>query len=368
MKLLKNIPKRWLIIIGLATLNLLILGAVFQLHVSSKGQLALFSYSSENQADLMKKINEECQTQIKEVIDGVRRSFICSVTLKQKHKGVSFGFKSQFKIVKAGDSIKITQISGDFRNEREHITEANFCNNCFEDRSFSDSAVTDIGELMKEVEKVAEAVYEKAQDSVERAYEEQTERTAEIREGKNRARNCEGTWNTKREIFEEFEEASERLECRLGQMHRLDNPWDVERFYHTKFKKEMWRLGLSGDYEDVLDDEFFQTFRNPARYALSVQSSTGLLQNYLRWKEDFDLADSLDEQEKFLRNLTSDITFKASLMTKDQARQDLYYLNKGFDGMLSRIDNSFLQQNLQRPRISNINTPINFDQLDHYYH
>ena len=324
-----------ILIMFLGFSNLAVLGVVFHSYFNNHQSLKLFSFS-EDRNDLKEKIHKECKKELKELLQNKRISFICSVTLNQRHKGASYTLATKFKIKKTEEGkIQITEKKGAIRNSTQHATEADFCNDCLpEDKELTDSATTDITELIKEVTEVAEEMLDTAQESVQNAYKKHNEKDKAKRIARIKERDCKGSWNSETESFEEFD-VEEKLNCRMRQISRLKTV-DVENFYHDKLKKELWLTALSDD--DYVLDGLLDKFKDPYRYSLSVRSSTGLLKNYLDWKDDFEVLDSLEEQRVFLNHIKGDIYSMANFMKKERAQQDLYYLNKGFDGVLARLN------------------------------
>ena len=322
-----------ILIISLGFSNLAVLGMVFHSYFNNHQSLKLFSVA-ENRSDLKEKIHKECKKELAELLNGKRVSFICSVNLDQKHRGASYTLSTKFKVKKEGNKIKIIEKKGAIRDSTQHATEADFCNECLEDRELEDSATKDITELMKEVIEVADEMFDKAQESVENAYEKYNEKDREKRIARIKERDCKGSWNDGTEKFEEFN-VEEKLDCRMKQVSRL-SPLDVEKFYHNKLKKELWLAALSDD--DYALDGLMDEFNDPYRYALSVRSSTGLLKNYLNWKNDFEVLESVEDQIAFVNQIKGHINHTADFMGKERSQQDLYYLNKGFDGVLARLN------------------------------
>ena len=346
--------KKIIIIALLSFSNLAVLGLALNSYFSNQEPLKLFSVS-ESREDLKGKIQKECQKELKAILDGERISFICSVSLQQKHKGVSYSLKTRFKVSKEGDKIKIKEISGALRDKKEHVTEARLCGDCISDKELKDSAAQDITELMKEVLAIAEDIYDEAQDSVENAYKEYNQKDKEKRLAEIKERRCEGAWNKETESFELFSSTEDKLHCRLNQLANLNNPLETESFYHNKLKKELWKLALSEEDQYLLEDDLLDQFTDPYRYSLSVRSSTGLLKNYLRWKEDFDILESVSEKQNFLRRISQEVSSIKGFMTKRQAQQDLYYLNKGFDGLLTQLNQN------QIPVPATSASPVNYE-------
>ena len=348
--------KKTILIALLSFSNLAVLGLVFNSYFSNQEQIKLFSVS-ESREDLKEKIKRECEKELKAILSGERKSFICSVSLQKKHKGVSYSLKTKFKVSKAENKIKIKEISGKLRDKKQHITTARFCGDCIDDKELEDSATQDITELMKEVLAVAENIYDTAQDSVEKAYKEHNQKDKEKRLAQIKESRCEGVWNATTESFEEFTEIENKLNCRLNQISDL-SPLEAESFYHSKLKKALWQTALSED-KYLLEDGLLDQFKDPYRNSLSVRSSAGLLENYLRWKEDFDILESLNEKQQFLRTISHDVNSMKGFMTKKQARQDLYYINKGFDGLFAQLNQTNLPQT--PTQIPAPTSPINYE-------
>ena len=313
----------------------MVLGLVFNAYFGNSQKLYLFSLG-ENLSDLKQKIQEDCSEDFSRVLNDLEESFICQVELDQSHKGSSYKLKAEFKISKKEGRIHITEIVGRLRDKKAHVTEADFCNDCFNERSLDSSS--DMEDLMSEVSDVAEDMYDSAQKSVQEAYEAEQNSDSKRRLAKIRERECEGFWNEKSQTFEEFTQAGDRLHCRLNQIQEMESLIEIEQFYHERVKKQLWNVALSEEERASLDSEIFDSFHSPYRYALSVRSSMALLENYTRWKEDFDILESLRDKQLFLKEITKDVRPLLSFMTLDQFEQDLYYLNQGFDGLYRKVN------------------------------
>ena len=350
--------KNTLIILALSLSNLFVLTILFT-YSSGTTNYKIFSRSLDNQS-LKKKIHNQCGTGLKEVIKGKKKSFICTIKTKQKHKGADYEFRTRFKVVKTEDKIKIIDISGRLANGEKHLTEAKFCSNCFEDREFEDSSASDFTEFMKEVSSLAEDISLEAEQSSKEAFEDYNEKDRARAAARLKEKNCEGVWDKETESFQEFEDSEDKLQCRLSQMDRQGNLKQVEDFYHKLLKKELWNL--HGEGEDALLEETIQSFNDPYRYSLSVRASTALLKNYTRWKEGFDNLESLRDKERFLLGISKDVKYFTGLMTKDQSQQDLYYLNKGFEGLYKVVNDSSLQIEKAKDEMP-ISNPIDYDDV-----
>ena len=345
---MKHLKKNFIALLSLS--NVLVLGLVFNVYFGNSQKIYLFSLA-ENLEDLKQKIQQDCAEDFSKILNGLEKHFICQVDLDQSHKGVSYKFKAEFKVSQQGDSIRITEIVGKLRDKKDHITEAHFCNDCFNERSLDSSS--NMEELMTEVSDLVEDMYNSAQDSVEEAYNEEKQSDSKRRLAKIRERECEGFWNEESQIFEEFTQAGDRLHCRLNQIHEMDSLLEIEQFYHEKLKKQLWNVALSEEEKASLTNEFFDSFHSPYRYSLSVRSSMALLENYTRWKEDFDILESLRDKQLFLKEITQDVRSLMSFMSSDQFEQDLYYLNQGFDGLYKKLEPADInsQKSIPSPNI-----------------
>jgi len=310
--------------------------------------------------NLKEQIQNQCGSDFKKVIDGEKTSFICLIKTKQSHRGADYEFRTRFKVIKTEDTLKITNITGRLANGEKHLSEASFCNDCFQDREFQDSSATDFMEFMKEVSNLAEDISIETEQEIEEAFENYNKKDRERTIAKLKEKNCEGFWNTETNDFQDFEETTEIIECRLSQMNREGNLKEVEEFYHSKLKKELWRLYEEGE-EDLLE-ETLKDFNNPYRYSLSVRASVALLDNYTRWKEGFDVLESLRDKEEYLLNLSRNVEYFTNLMTEEQSEQDLYYINRGFDGLYKTVNDTDLQIEKARSTAP-LNPGIDYDAI-----
>ena len=348
--------KKIFIILALSLSNLFVLTLLFTYFFGATNY-KMFSRSLDSQS-LKEKIQNQCGADFEKVIKGERKSFICLIKTKQKHKGADYEFRARFKVVKNKDKLRITNISGQLANGDKHLTEAKFCSGCFEDREFEDFSAGDFTEFMKEVSILAEDISLEAEQSSKDAFEDYNKKDRARAAARLKEKNCEGVWDKETESFQEFEESEDRLQCRLSQMDRQGNLKQVEDFYHKLLKKELWNL--YGEGEEALLEETIPSFNDPYRYSLSVRASTALLENYTRWKEGFDNLESLRDKERFLLGISKDVNYFTGLMTKDQSQQDLYYLNEGFDGLYKVVNDSSLQIEKAKNEIP-ISTPIDYD-------
>ena len=350
--------KKSLVILFLSLSNLLVLTVVLS---HSFGTRSYNLFSLDNEESLKQKIQEECGSELQKVVNGERKSFICLIKMNQKHEGADYELRTRFKVLKKGEKLKIIDISGRLANGEKHLTEAEFCNDCFEDREFQDSSASNFTEFMKELSILAEEMSLSAEQSSESAFEDYHEKDRERALARLKETNCEGAWNKQSQSFQEFEDLEEKLECRLSQMDRQGSLIQAEEFYHKLLKKELWNLYNEG--EEELLEETLQSFNDPYRYSLSVRASTALLENYTRWKEGFDTLESLKDKEAFLQGISKDVKYFTGLMTKEQSEQDLYYINEGFDGLYKAVDNISLQidSKLKAPLNPNRNASPNSD-------
>ena len=335
--------KKILILLTLSLSNLLVLTLVFSHSFGTTSGIRsyqLFSLASDSES-LKSEIQEQCATDFQKVLNGERQSFICLVRTKQSHEGADYELRTRFKVSKAGEKLKITNISGRLANGEKHLTEAKFCKDCFKDREVQDSSATDFNEFMKEVSVLADEMFIEAEQSSEEAFEDYHESDRARALARLQEKNCEGVWNKESQSYEEFESVEEKLVCRLNQMNRQGSLLEAEDFYHKFLKKELWKLYR--EEEEELLDKTLESFNDPYRYSLSVRSSTALLENYTRWKEDFDVLESLRDKELFLLGISKDVEYLTNFMTTKQSEQDLYYLNEGFDGLYKSVNDISLQ-------------------------
>ena len=349
--------KASLFILVLSVSNILVLSLVFS-NYSGTGRYKFFS-KSEDIEDLKSKISQNCKSEFQEILEGKRRSFICSVKLDQRHKAVNYELKTRFKVVKEGENLKIIDISGDLINGSQHITEADFCNDCFEDKTLTDDSGVLITEFMKEISILAEQIYEEAEKSSQTAYDNFDKKDKKRLLARIKERNCKGVWIAEDESFEEFDDAKDVLSCRLKQIHKLGDSLQVEDYYHRHLKKELWRVYREEGNEDFLEDVLNSFREDPYRYSLSVNASASLLKNYTRWKENFDVLDSLREKKAFVHSISGKIQRITNLMTQEQSEQDIYYLNEGFERLYSSIGDISLKIDKAVEKITPSSPPSN---------
>ena len=328
---MKTLQKK-IVILLLSFSNLAVLGLIFHSYFDSHPRLLLFSTSEDN-TDLKEKIKKECQKSLQELVEGKRSSFICNVKVKQKQKEASYSLRTRVKITKNDKGFAI-EGQGRISNPTQHATEAQFCGDCTRSDTVTENKLEDI---MNQVLDIAETVYFEAQDSVRKARSEYNKKDRDKRMATLKERRCEGRWNEDEEQFEEFD-TEERLKCKMERISKLDLPLEIEKFYHKNLKNELWNTALSED--DYLLDDVLNQFNNPYRNSFSVRSSAGLLKNYLTWKDDFEILDSMEQKNNFVRMIKGDVDQMTRFMTKEQSQKDLYFLNQGFEGLLSKLNHA----------------------------
>lgn len=354
---MKAIQKKTLILL-LSFSNLAVLSAVFYTYFDSSHSLLLFS-SSGNSQKLRRKIKEECRQSLDELMKGERSTFICRVSIQQRHKGASYVLRTRVEVRKDGDNF-VFSAKGAMRDKTQHATEADFCNDCDEQEETVEAK--NLQDVMNQVTDMAESYYYKAKDSVQEAQEKYNKKDREKRIARVKERDCKGRWDEESEEFEEFD-VEGRLQCRMKQISNLNLPVEVENFYHGKLKKELWQTALS-DEAYILDDVLGQFGENPYRYPLSVRSSANLLQSYLGWKEQFGILDGSEQKTVFVNSLRKEINQMLGLMKDDQAQREIYYLNQGFEGILAKLNQVTNSLDSRRTTPALIQTPtINYDDV-----
>ena len=327
---MKKLKKKSLILL-LSFSNLAVLSAVFYTYFNNQQNILLFSVS-ESQSSLKKKVETECKKYVQELVAGKRSSFICNIKLARKQKGASYHLRTRVEVRKKEDGGFAIVGKGRISNPTKHATTADFCGNCERTDEVQENKFEDI---MKQVLVVAETVYSEAKDSVQEARIEYNKRSRDKRMAELKEKHCHGRWDSDSESFEEFD-LEGRLECKMGRLSQFDLPLDIENYYHGALKNDLWKAALSED-NYVLEDILPQ-FNDPYKYTFSVRASAGLLTNYLKWKPEFDILDSTLDKERFVRSIRQEVNQTTQYMTKDQAQKDFYYLNKGLDGALARLN------------------------------
>ena len=311
---------------------------------------------SEDQAALKEKIKTECKNYLKELVNGKRTSFICNVTVSQKHKGASYSLRTRVKVqknVSGGFDIKA---QGQIREPTKHATEAEFCNDC---TKTDEVTKNDFEETMGQIVDMAETIYSEAQTSVQKAHDEHNKKDRAKRMAAIKARKCKGAWNEEEEKYEDFD-LEEKLNCKMNKISSLGLPLDVEKYYHQEFKNELWNIALSED--DYILTDVLDKFNDPLRYSFSVRASTGLIDSYLGWKDDYEILDAQD-RINFLNSIKREVNQTVQVMTQEQSQKDLYYLNQGFDGLLLKLDQATSSvPHLTKPTTSP-SAPVNYEDV-----
>ena len=346
--------KKLILILALSLSNLFILTVVFSHSFSGDRNYQMFSKSDQS---LMSQIKKQCETSFQKVIKGEQTSFICNARIKQKHKGADYELKTRFKVIKEGEKLKIINISEGVINGEKHLTEAKFCDNCIKEREFTDSSASNLTEFMKEISILAEDISLKAEESSKEAFEDYNDKNQAKALARQKEKNCEGVWDKETKSFQEFEDSEEVLKCRLTQMNGQGDLISTEKFYHDTLKKELWTLYEEG--EEELLQETLTYLDDPYRHSLSMRSSVALLRNYTRWKENFDVLDSLKSKRHFIEGISKDVKYLTNFMTTEQSQQDIFYLDEGFDGLYRSINDTTI--NIEKARSNMIQPSINYD-------
>lgn len=357
-KSMKNLWKKFLMAL-LGFSNLAVLATVFHIYFDSHQSVFLFSVS-EDEADLREKVKTECKDYLQELVDGDRTSFSCFIKLSQKHRGASYYLRTRVEVTKNDSGGFEIKGKGQIRDPTRHATEADFCNDCSKTEQVAES---DFEEAMKQIVDMAETIYSEAQTSVQKAHEEYTKKDRERRMAALKERHCKGSWNEEDEEYKEFD-LEEKLNCKMNKISSLGLPLEVEEYYHKELKNELWKIALSED-DYILADNVLDKFNDPLRYSFSVRASTGLIDRYLGWKDDYEVLNA-QERTHFLRNVGREVNQTIQVMTQEQSQKDLYYLNQGFDGLLLRLDQatSGSAPRLTKPPAAGTSptiTPVNYE-------
>lgn len=331
------------LILIFAVSNLLVLTLIFKIFFETNiHQYKLLSLLEDSSESLKLEIQEKCQNFFEKILEGTQESFNCAVKSEQKN----YQLRISFMVAKKDNQIEIKDISGNLVNTFEQVTEVDFCDECFEDRVIEMASLT-IEPFMKEIFDLAESMYQEAKEANQEAHEEFKNMDSKKLATQMKVRNCEGTWNQKTESFVRFENTLEELNCLLERMDKKGDSLSVEFFFHKKVKKELWRLYADSKNieEALLKDEWqrslekiLESFDDPYRYSLSIRSSVSLLQNFMIWKEDFDVLESNREKETFVLSISEDIKNIANIL--QNAEQDMHYINEGFEGIYKSLNQS----------------------------
>ena len=337
---MKNLKKKiFVTLLGLS--NLAVLGSVFHTYFTNNQTSYLFSTSIEDEKSLKEKIKKECKKSLQELIEGKRLSFICNAKVYQRYKGASYFLKVQFRVQKNTDGSITIKEQGQIKNPTQHATEADFCNDCSKTNELLEGSFPN---LMNQVLAMAEDVYFEAQGSVRKAQEEYNKKDSDNRMASLKEKNCDGSWNEDREKFEEFD-TEERFQCKMekiSQMKKIISQMkshlDTENYYHNELKNELWETALLSEDEYILDG-MLDKFSGLYRSSWSAQSSLGLIKSYLSWKDDFEVLDSLEQKNRFLKGIKTDVDQMIKHIGAENSSQtDLKHLNEGFDELFVRLN------------------------------
>ena len=359
---MKKIYKK-MILAFLSVSNLAVLGLVFQAYLGNQQKLYLFS-RSESVRDLRKKVEKECQKALQELVEGQRSSFICNVKVQQRQRGASHSLRTKVTVSREADGSFSIEGQGAMREKKGHATEADFCNDC----STTKNTVAnegDLTEIMKQVLDTAEKFYDEAHESVQEARKASKQKSQSKNKAEAREQKCEGHWDSANQTFEEFDR-EERLKCKMNRISELSTMMDIDRFYHGRkhnFQKELWNIAISDEDYLLEDTDVLERLAsNPYRHSLTVRNSAILLRHYLKWKDHFEVLDSVEDKNRFLRGIKDSVDQKAVFMnanTRNLYQRDMYYLNKGFDGLLVDLN----QVSPRIPSSPGTAPPINYEEV-----
>ena len=324
------------------------LTVIFYTYFDNHQTVKLFS-KSENDNDLKEKIEKHCKNSLQNLMSGKQKSFICNITVEQKYKEASYDLRVRLAVTKTTNGIHIKR-QGQIRNPTQHATEADFCNDCEKTTKLDKKA--SFQELMSFVNDEAQSVYTDAQTSVNEARKKYNKKDREKRMASLKEKLCEGSWNKSSKEFEEFD-IEQRLECKINKISKKNLPVEIEKLYHQDLKKDLWKTAISPD--DYILNDLLDNFNDPYKYSFSVRASTSLISNYLDWKNQFEVLDSLEEKQNFVQSIQSNVEQITNFMTKNQSQLDLYFLNQGFDNLFVNSKNQVPSK--QTPSLHTIKQP-----------
>ncbi len=339
-----------------------VLGMVFYAYFESQQGMLFLASSSESSEDLQEKIQKNCQNGLDQILKKERTSFICNVKVKQrKAGGASYTLRTQVTVTRNQSGVLQIEGKGAMRERKRHATEADFCNDCSSESS-EVSAEGGLEEVMSQVLDIAHKIYDMAEVSTETARKEYNKKDREKRLAQLRERHCEGKWDKEDQEFREFD-LEERLDCKMSRMSEMGLPVEVEEFYHRDLKNELWKTAFSDDSYILEDGGLLEELNDPYRYSFSVRASANLLKNYMHWKDDFEVLDSQREKIAFVRKIKSEVDQITNFMSQEQAQKDRFYLNRGFDGLLARIDR--LQDSIKKttPAVGSPVPAVDYDKV-----
>ncbi len=307
--------------------NLAVLAVVFHTYFDSHQGLMLFS-KSETITDLKEEIHRQCEKLVNELKEGKIPKFTCRVKVNKKHKGASYTLRTKVKVTKNEEGGIVILGKGRIQNPTKHAAEADFCDDCGRTEEIDKTSV-ELSDVLGEIVAMAEDLYSETEEAVVKAYEEHKARDRAKKTAVLGKLTCESLWNSETKEFE-IEEEVRCIERQLSRMNFMER----EQFYHL-IKDRLWKRALSED------DHFLKTalidFNKPYKYALSVQTSAGLMRKYLEWEKAYETLDTYKQKMAFLKTIKPELDQTVKFMTPEQARIDMHFLNEGFDGALARL-------------------------------
>ena len=328
------------VIVTLALSNCLVLGSAFYSLMSGQSLLPQASTGTPlGEEKVQKEIKDECEDHFKRVLENEgSRSYICSVNVDVRKRNTSYTYRTRIVVSKDADDKVNIKLRDGLVNTSGYVedTEAQFnyeCDDCDKEKE-SDSS--DISGLMSEITDLSTTVLAATNKEITSARDEYNEASATRRKNQERANRCEGEFeDDDKDEFVAFEDFEEEAECHREKMSRMDS-LRREQYYHSQVSPKLWDNAMSDEYNYLMPD-ILSEFSDPYKYSFSVRSSTGLIKQYLGWKDDFSLLDSPADQDAFVRRIAGTVDQMARLMTQDQARSDLRHLDKGLNGALARV-------------------------------
>ena len=193
-------------------------------------------------------------SQIKDISSKENLDIYCSITTTEQDRGVSYRVRSTIEVKKDPKKNKaIISVVSKIRDKKQHLTEADYCDNCVQQRTVALDELDNINDLSQVVQIQIENALNQSRDHIEEAVDTAYEQHQEKKKLRAQIARCE--ISPKSTLDDTIEiTAVEKIKCRKKQISHISNSRERTRFFHSTVKKDLWYLAQQ---DQPLDSDFF---------------------------------------------------------------------------------------------------------------
>ena len=275
--------------------------------------------------------------QIKQIKDKKDIDIYCSFSARKQDRGVSYRVRSTVKIkTDKKNNQAVISVFSRIRDKTAHLTEADYCGDCTEQRTVDLSDLDNLDALSEIIQSRVNSAVQESTDKVETAVDEAYKRHIEKQKLKARIARCEISPKSTIDDIETIQ-PDEKIKCRKEQMADIANGRKRTQFFHSTVKKDLWYLAQQDKplNRDFFLSDYMQELNNPDFFNHDYFSVRSAIDTMAKYNDMRLFMDEIgDNKTKALNSLSAQLPYYFHTDNTSYGREDRRHLevawNKNF--------------------------------------